>query len=191
MNLYCDSEFSRLSRDGTFISLGIVAETGETFYAEFNDYNRSHIGEWHDKHVLAHLVLVDGELNQKISSYRIRGSSFKITQHLTLWLNALKYKWAVKQFHTWWDCPAYDWVFFVDLMANKVEGYPQLPSYLFYLPFDILPLFDFVGIDPDISREEFLMANDVELPQGIKHNALYDARVIKLCHEVLLKKRQL
>jgi len=37
------------------------------------------------------------------------------------------------------------------------------------------------GVNPDISREEFI-ENAIE---GKKHNALYDAKVIKACYEKL------
>ena len=35
------------------------------------------------------------------------------------------------------------------------------------------------GVDPDISREEFAKTS------GFKHNALYDAEVIKICYNLL------
>ena len=38
------------------------------------------------------------------------------------------------------------------------------------------------NVDPDISREEFI--NDSV--EGDKHNALYDAEVIKACYEKLI-----
>ena len=49
------------------------------------------------------------------------------------------------------------------------------------MPFDLCTLFKAKGIDPDISREEF--SNMKENSQ--KHNALWDAKVIKRCFELL------
>ena len=37
----------------------------------------------------------------------------------------------------------------------------------------------------NLSREQLLLDANVELPQGDKHNALYDAKVIKLLFEII------
>jgi hypothetical protein len=49
---------------------------------------------------------------------------------------------------------------------------------VYYIPFDLATLLKMKGVDPDISREEFAQAP----PNGPKHNALWDARVIKACY---------
>lgn len=46
------------------------------------------------------------------------------------------------------------------------------------IPFDLCTLFKVKGIDPDVSREEF-----VGMTKGSqKHNALWDAKVIRECY---------
>ena len=77
----------------------------------------------------------------------------------------------------WSDCLAYDWVLF-----NQVFGHAfNIPKNVYYIPFDICTMMKLKGVDPDISREDFT-ENSVE---GKKHNALYDAKVIKACYEKL------
>ena len=40
MKLFLDCEFTGLHKSTTLISLGVVAENGKRFYAEFCDYDR-------------------------------------------------------------------------------------------------------------------------------------------------------
>lgn len=51
MKLFFDTEFTGLHKDTTLISLGMVDEDGRTFYAEFNDYDKSQCDEWIQKNV--------------------------------------------------------------------------------------------------------------------------------------------
>ena len=96
----------------------------------------------------------------------------------------------LSQFDTiemWSDCLSYDWVLFNTLLADYSKDYPELPKNVYYIPFDICTLFKVKGIDPDINREWFAgpIVND-EFPDGeAKHNALWDAYVIKACYERL------
>jgi hypothetical protein len=58
---------------------------------------------------------------------------------------------------------------------------------VYYIPFDICTLFKIKGIDPDINREIFAYDG---IPYGLedqKHNALWDAKTIKMCYEKLIK----
>lgn len=56
------------------------------------------------------------------------------------------------------------------------------------IPFDICTLFKIKGIDPDISREEFAkdLLVKVAFQQGKKHNAMWDALVIRECYNKLM-----
>ena len=53
---------------------------------------------------------------------------------------------------------------------------------MFYIPFDLATVFQVVGIDPDVCREEFAELKEDDLPQ---HNALRDARVQLACYQKL------
>ena len=60
----------------------------------------------------------------------------------------------------------------------------NIPKNVYYMPFDICTLFNVVGYYPDISREKYIGSTS-EIHQ--KHNALYDAQVIKKCYYSLVK----
>jgi hypothetical protein len=77
----------------------------------------------------------------------------------------------------WSDCLSYDWVLFCQLWGHAFK----IPSNIYYIPFDICTIFKDYGIDPDISREKFAVISD----RDEKHNALWDAIVIKSCYEKL------
>lgn len=57
MNLFFDCEFTGLRKDTTLISLGIVADNGKKFYAEFTDFNWGFVDDWIQKNVLDNFIL--------------------------------------------------------------------------------------------------------------------------------------
>lgn len=84
----------------------------------------------------------------------------------------------------WSDCLSYDWVLFNEIFGHAFD----IPKNIYYIPFDICTLFKIKGIDPDISREDF--AKDylvkVAFQSGKKHNAMWDAFVIRECYKKLI-----
>ena len=84
----------------------------------------------------------------------------------------------------WSDCLAYDWVLFVNIFGTAFD----LPKHIYYIPFDLATALKQKGIDPDINREEYAYGkeNDSAIRLGDKHNALWDAIVIKDCCSKLL-----
>jgi len=178
MNLYFDTEFTGLHKDTTLISIGIISEDNRTFYAELRDYDKSQVDDWLQEHVIDNLYLTNlfGEEGIVLP---ITSTDFIMTGNMKEVATELK-KW-IKQFDNikiWSDCLAYDWVLFNHLFGHAFN----LPKNIYYIPFDICTLFEIKGIDADISREEFIN-NSVT---GNKHNALYDAKVIKACYEKLM-----
>lgn len=189
MNIYMDCEFTGLHKDTTLISIGIISEDGRTFYAELNDYNESQVDDWLQENVVDKLKFkcpLEGEQEYYIASrhsdntlghniydsysVELRCDKLTLREELDKWLSQFN------DVEAWSDCLAYDWVLFNDIFGHAFN----IPKNVYYIPFDICTLFKIKGIDPDISREEFIK-NSVE---GSKHNALYDAKVIKLCYEI-------
>ena len=41
--IFFDTEFTGLHQNTTLISIGLIAETGQTFYAELTDYDRCQV----------------------------------------------------------------------------------------------------------------------------------------------------
>ena len=70
MNLYFDTEFTGLHKDTTLISLGIIADNDERFYAEFTDYDRNQCDNWIKKNVIKNLFLERIPItNERVNKY--------------------------------------------------------------------------------------------------------------------------
>lgn len=173
MKLFFDTEFTGLHQNTTLISLGIIAENGHTFYAEFMDYDKNQIDNWIRENILSKLLGGSEKDRKDDEECVIIGYKEIIKFDLSCWL---------KQFdkiEMWGDCLSYDWILFCELFG----GVLQIPRNIYYIPFDICTLFMIKGIDPDINRENF--AENIETKD--KHNALYDAQIIKACYNKLIK----
>lgn len=187
-----DSEFTGLHKDTTLISIGIISEDGRTFYAELNDYDKSQVDDWLQENVIDNLLMKEPADNEQeeycatrsrdnaygndlYASYSVelRGDMQEVAKELNVWVSQFD------DIKIWSDCLAYDWVLFNHLFGHAFN----LPQNIYYIPFDICTLFEIKGIDPDISREEFIN-NSIK---GAKHNSLYDAKVIKACYDKLMK----
>lgn len=188
--LFFDTEFTGLHKDTTLISIGIVSKNGKTFEAEFTDYDKSQVDDWIMDNVIKNLTIPKTDKSKGEPEYywasrhhtnsiyndiydgysvRLRGTKEEIRKELNRWLKQFK-----NGVEFWSDCLSYDWVLFNDIFGHAFN----IPENVYYIPFDICTLFKIKGIDPDISREEFI-GNSVK---GKKHNALYDAKVIKECY---------
>lgn len=175
--LFFDTEFTGLHQKTTLISIGIVSECGKSFYAEFTDYDKTQVDEWLQTNVIDNLLLQGEEVYVGIDhpdTSMMVGDTSHIKDYLTEWLSQFE------SVQMWSDCLSYDWVLFSQIWGHAFN----IPKNVYYIPFDICPmLLEKVG-DADISREEF--AGSVEFPGGPKkHNALWDAYVIKACYEKL------
>lgn len=69
MNVFFDTEFTELGPKAQLISIGMVADNGQKFYAEFIDYNKENLNDWIKENVLSNL-LVDYRSNQHISFFK-------------------------------------------------------------------------------------------------------------------------
>ena len=197
--IFFDTEFTGLHKNTTLISIGLIAESGETFYAELDDYDKSQVNDWIQENVISKLKFTD-KITSAIGSYEhwisdkghykdaldmalnckdmrefeCIGKTPMIKNRLEKWLSQFE------QVEMWSDCLAYDWVLFNDLFGTAFD----IPKNVYYIPFDICTLFKEKGIDPDISREKYGCGESyTEMP---KHNALWDAQVIKMCYDKLI-----
>lgn len=198
MKIFLDCEFTELSKKGELISIGLVSTDGRTFYAELNDYNRDNVSEWIKYNVVDNLLftvddgycvraknrvvdaIIEEETDEEVVleydygfNTELLGNKAKVGFELRLWLEQFKSVEIVG------DCMAYDWMHFVDLLGDTAF---DIPSNVNYIPLDICTMFEMKNIDPDIGRETFVH-NKV---YGTKHNALYDALVVRECYKKLL-----
>jgi hypothetical protein len=171
--VFFDTEFTGLHQNTTLISIGLIAETGETFYAELTDYDSDQVDEWIAKNVISKLDL-DGSYPHNVRELLIKGDKGVVKSELERWFSQFD------SVEMWSDCLSYDWVLFCELFGHAFK----VPKNIFYIPFDICTLFKVKGIDPDVSRETF-SGLDIEGEQS-KHNAMWDAIVIKACYQKLM-----
>jgi len=167
--IFFDTEFTGLHQKTTLISIGLISECGKTFYAELVDYDKSQIDDWLNDNVIANLLFNPDEqqMTEPSNDWKVCGNTSYVAMRLGYWLNQFE------SVEIWSDCLSYDWVLFCNLFGHAFK----IPEKVYYIPFDICTLFYAKGIDADISREQF-----AEISEGSqKHNALWDAKVIRQC----------
>jgi hypothetical protein len=171
--VFFDTEFTGLHQNTTLISIGIISECGKTFYAELTDYDKTQVDDWLKENVIKKLILPHDLGGNGVAVNGFVGNTVFIKNELEKWLSQFE------KVEVWSDCLSYDWVLF-----NQIFGHAfSIPKNVYYIPFDICTLFKAKGIDPDINREKFACGESYsEMP---KHNALWDAKVIKMCYEKL------
>lgn len=184
--LFFDAELTGLRKDTTLISLGIVSDNGKRFYAEFNDYNESQCDEWIKNNVINNLHLGgmgDGisDIDEEPSGIMVRGNKNYVSKELKEWIS----QFDSIQFVS--DVCHYDFVLLIDFLTGGRTAL-DLPDNISAVCHDInSDIAKHYGISDreafDKSREEIvseLCGHEVE---GVKHNALYDAEVIKAIWE--------
>lgn len=205
MNIYFDTEFTGLHKDTTLISIGCVAQNGAIFYAEFLDYDKEQCDSWINKNVIANLSLPVPIGNEEPYYEAIRrvtnpvpndlykgydcimnGDKKQIKEELLRWLEQFD---DAIQFVS--DVCHYDFVLLVDIFGNAFN----LPEFVnpscHDINQDIARYHSISDFDAfDMRREDFIdshgMFVDVDpLVPNSKHNALYDAKVIKLIYEII------
>lgn len=184
--LYFDMEFTGLHKNSTVISIGIVSDTNEMFYAELTDYDVTQCNSWIEKNVIANLVLENNTLPEffNIKTTTIKGTREEVRKEFYKWVdNVYGKKKDDKDLITIFsDCLAYDWVLFIDLFYDTALN---LDNRFYYIPIDLCTLlYSCHSGDPDVNREKYIddyIAEDgTTLPYSDKkHNALWDAIVIK------------
>lgn len=181
--LFFDTEFTGLHQNTTLVSIGIVSDCGKTFYAELVDYDKEQVDDWLQKNVIDKLYLNPDEqqMTEPSDNWVVCGNKVYVTMRLKYWLEQFE------SIQIWSDCLSYDWVLFCQLFGHAFN----IPKNIYYIPFDICPLLlEKVG-NADINREEYA-GNMIEVNDahnwgtGSKHNALWDAYVIKACYNRLM-----
>lgn len=184
MKIFFDTEFTGLHQNTSLVSIGLITEHGKTFYAECGDFDHLQVDDWIKENVISNLKFYGkeckgwcncGTLNAGRNDSKTEAFGHKgfIAERLAEWLS------GYDKVEMWSDCLSYDWVLFSQLWGHAFN----IPKNVYYIPFDLSTLFKIKGIDPDISREEFAgMTEGAE-----KHNALWDARVIKACYKKLMQ----
>jgi len=173
--IFLDTEFTGLHKLSTLISIGLVAEDGREFYAEFTDYDEMQLNDWLQQNVINNLVLNDYDF---VRDYKpeekivlVKGDTELIAQALMSWFSHYKEDGV----EIWGDCLAWDWVLFASIFGSAHD----MPNHIFYLPMDLSTALRLCRQDPDVNRELFVYESEDKVPTSDigTHNALYDARI--------------
>ena len=176
MKIFFDTEFTGLHKGTTLISIGMVDEKGRTFYAELTDYNQSQCDDWIQKHVIENLKLPRQgcyNYNNEDTWCNVRGDKELVKEALTKWLS----KYNEVQFVS--DVCHYDMVLLIDIFGHAFKLPKGINAACHDINQDIAEHYGCSEVEAfDKSREGILADYDLAI-EGDKHNALYDAQVIK------------
>lgn len=181
MKIFFDCEMTGLHKDTTLISIGMIAENGKTFYAEFEDYNQSQVDEWIELNVLGRCLFLNKYNKNKIQpSYNLDnvcmvGTKKEVSNILKEWLNQFDKVQLVS------DVCHYDMVLFTDLFGSAFDLPANISAYCHDINQDIAKFYNIDSYSAfDKYREEIIK---IDTSKNNKHNALYDAKVIKAIYE--------
>lgn len=184
MKIFFDTEFTGLHKNTTLISIGLVADDGRKFYAEMTDYDRGQLNPWLKENVIGNLMRQedDNTPEDAYPDWYYSGSIEFIRPKLLRWLDEFDYvEWVS-------DVAHYDFVLLIDLLFKDAisMGNAGYPAVCYDINNDIA-VFHGITIDEafNLSREDILEANGVVLAEVVKHNALYDAEVIRTIYNII------
>ena len=180
--IFYDAEFTGLHQSTTLISIALSADDGREFYAEFSDFNHEQCDDWIKENVLSLTQWINKPDTQpfveKTDDLSLCfGDSEFIKEALLVWLS------DYDSIEIWADCLAWDWVLFCELFGGALS----LPKQIFYMPFDLVMLFKCKGLDADTPRLEFAKKHGAIFKEDQLHNALFDARLAKVCYGLLYR----
>ena len=200
-NVYFDTEFTELSKNGKLISIGLVAmdrsfDILKAFYAEVNEeYYKDNINDFVRNNVIPNLFLKTATLSTEIS-YSLRtettfvhGTIEQIRNALVEWLDEFDSQITLVS-----DVAHYDMTLFIDIFGTAKD----LPSYICPAVYDInqdIARYSNCSLKLafDMNREKLLSnMTNVDITSSLyryyksmgnrKHNSLYDAVVIYLLY---------
>ena len=195
--IFFDCEFTGLHKNTSLISIGLIADNGQKFYAEITDFDRNQIDNWLQANVIDNLILLNEgskikngvNINGRLSLYDfyIKDTAKNVSIELRKWLNQYKtIEWVSDVCH-------YDFVLLIDLVYGHALAMPygKHNAACHDINQDIAKYYNISEIEAfDKSREEILEEHGVTI-EGKKHNALYDAEVIKAIYDIMNKPKML
>lgn len=128
MKYFIDTEFNQEGPDVELITLGIVREDEQKFYAFNTDINLTLLDDWLQKNVVANLRLDEA----------FHGTPKDIKEKLFEWLQEDKTPWEF-----WGYYADYDWF----LLTRLWGSFLKLPDKLPYLCYDVRQYMKHVGMN--------------------------------------------
>ena len=183
MKIFFDTEFTGLHKDTTLISIGLVDENGRTFYAEFFDYDENQVDDWIQENVINHLKFSEDSFKIPDINFgpsddvEMKANKKIVHEYLEQWLTTYDEVELVS------DVCHYDMVLFINIFGGAFDLPSNVNPACHDINQDIAAYYMISETEAfDKSREEIIKSYNIE---GDKHNALYDAKVIKLIYEMI------
>lgn len=183
MRIFFDTEFTKLSKNGQLLSLGMISDDDHKFYWEFNDFWVLGLNKWIKENVIEHCIYINtknnGIINHDLKNYCDYGDHDECKVALTKWFKQFGDVELVS------DVAHYDMVFLINIFGTAFD----LPENVCPACHDInQDIARFHGVDLltafNMSREDILTSNDITI-EGTKHNAFYDAEVIRAIYYLM------
>ena len=186
MKIYFDTEFTGLHKDTTLISIGLIAENGKEFYAEFDDYDESQCDDWIKENVIANLIHDKPELWDflGLDVTRVYDDIIGVGCDLREWLEQFD-----EDIQLISDCCHYDMVLLIHLLGETAFDLPKNVNPVCHdINQDIAYFYEISDKEAfNKSREDIVKEIYGELADVYeKHNALHDAKVIKTIYENII-----
>lgn len=196
MKIFFDTEFTGLHKNTTLISIGLIDENGRTFYAEFNDYDKSQCDDWIKENVIKHLkfkeysaYLPGLDFNYK-SNVEVKSNKLTIQTYLEQWLIPYDEVELVS------DVCHYDMVLFIDIWGGAFDIPRCINPACHDINQDIARYYEISETEAfDLSREGIIESynenikehwpNKIIKIEGNKHNSLCDALAIKEIYNII------
>jgi len=177
MEVYFDTEFTGLHKNTTLISIGLVSDNDDYFYAEFTDYDRTQVDDWIKENVIKNL---SSNIDFDIPCDVIKGNKLTIRKYLKRWLSQFDHVNFIS------DVCHYDFVLLIDLLGDTAFDMPSNCSPVCHDINEDISYSEGITIEDafNVSREDLLDSYNIKIV-GNKHNSLYDAMVIKEIYESL------
>lgn len=183
MKIFFDTEFTGLRKEAQLISLALVDENNRSFYAEFNDYDKSFYDPWIQENVMDKLTFVrDSYVQYKDDHDGImcKGSKDYVRCLLEQWLAEYDKVELVS------DVCHYDMVLFIDIFGTAFDLPKNVCPSCHDINQDIAEYFN-ISEREAFDKSRTLMASG-SIAYIKEHDAMYDAQVIKIIYEKIHKK---
>lgn len=126
VNLYFKFHFTSLSMGAQPISLGIISDCEESFYAEFTDYDINRCDDWVKENVISKLkcptplkaTLAEYGGEAAIENFCFISSISRVRESLEVWLE--EFKDCNIQFIM--DCSQLGWLWMVEFLDKRFDG---------------------------------------------------------------------
>jgi len=173
--VFIDAEYTGEHAYATLVSLGLVTLEGDELYLRLNDYDEAQVTDWLRANVLSLIPSDDridsSEAYRRLASFleryaagaRVHLVSAGLGSDLLLTFELFRHaRPDLRYFHA-------------------LHCLPPCLNHAHH--FDLNTLMVLAGADPDLSRDAFIK----HAVTGARHDALHDARVVRLCFLKLIK----